>query len=197
MELKQKHFYKEKIFTLHTDFMEVMEKNWNKYKAVNIKYDEIPSDFFAVKNSVNSYLFISVIFGFFLFVMIGGFVAGFNPGWESVLLYLSLTLLFGLLFKVSIEEFINFGNEKGTKLSFYRNHPNEKVVLDFISEMITKKDDYINKIYSDNLTSDTKINDLQKISVLMKEGFIDQQEFHRLKTEILNKYEDFNKISLN
>lgn len=83
-------------------------------------------------------------------------------------------------------------------LFFYKKIPSEDAVNDFIKLIYTKKEEYesieINKNY--NMS---KLDGLERLSVLLQNGHITKEEYEKVKAEMINKDDDsgFGFVSLN
>ncbi len=83
-------------------------------------------------------------------------------------------------------------------LYFYKKIPSEEAVNDFIKLIYTKKEEYesieINKNY--NMS---KLDGLERLSVLLQKGLITKEEYDKVKADMINKDDDsgFGFVSLN
>jgi hypothetical protein len=81
-------------------------------------------------------------------------------------------------------------------LFFYKKIPSEEAVNDFIKLIYTKKEEFesveINKNY--NMS---KLDGLERLSVLLQKGLITKEEYEKVKNEMINKDDYFGFVSLN
>lgn len=154
IEFQQKKGLNVRKFTLSSDKITIETKTIRKISRYDVKLDNVGLDtHYQADNTIVGKIFVVVCFALVIGSTVGIFV---SQGRESVN-YIINAALFLLLacfgyFKQHQDDIYLVGGQ--TNLVFFRNVPNEKIVLEFIEQVKQQVKDYLIEKYAfwDNST---------------------------------------------
>jgi hypothetical protein len=180
-------------FTIEDDGIKVRQKKWTSFEIINIKFDYFNPEPMQKKHfpwalaNITIYLF--VLFLYILFKEIAN---------NTVFLYSIYILIASIysLYRFFLSNnnlLIFYASPENLKL-FYNENQKQEVDL-FVSEILVAYQNYVNK-FSQTVARSSKIDSLERLASLRKLNAISDDEFNKLKKEIIEKNDDVDNIGI-
>ncbi len=193
--LKQKGIFKSKYCELRNDDVYVLEKIFLKTNKYSCSYENISSD--KVESVISSKIKLwtmIILIVLSLFILIESVTVGKNI--NGAIFYGIFAVIVGVTYFITREKVIIF---KAIPLDIilYQNKPSFQEVQSFCNSLMKNKTEYLEKYFIESVCNESKISELEKLFELKKNKVITEDEFNKLKGEIINKNFEDNYYSSN
>jgi hypothetical protein len=183
-KLTQKKLFKIKYFELRDENIVIEESILFNTKKFIVNYEDLTTNHVeTVTSSKVKYWVMIVLFVVCLLLLYNSITT--PKGFEAFFFFTTILFAVTTSYFFTREKVVVFESSPDNIVLFH-DKPNSEEVSSFCDSLIQNRIEYFGKYYSENLTVGTKVTELEKLNQLKENGSITEEEFTKLKNEIIN-----------
>jgi hypothetical protein len=188
--LKQWHFFRRNTYKITENGVEMKETTPLHTVKTSIPFEGISNIPDEVTLSSKPFFWAMVIF-WLLAVIVGiTAIAGGDVEKGAPFIWGGFGVVFTFLYLTSREKYLVFKVNQTIKgLAILKDKPNKIKFKQFIDSVQTKKHEYLKRVYLTGPVESNSADAVQKLAWLKEHGALTQEEFEKLKTEVIKKSE--------
>jgi hypothetical protein len=188
--LKQWHFFRWHTYKILDNGVELKEVTLLRRIQSFIPFEGISEKPNEVTVYSKPFLCAMLIFWLLTVAVSISFFAGGDTDKGAPIVWGVLGVFFTLLYLASKERYLIFRTNKNIEsLVIFKDIPNKTRLTQFLDRIQSKKHEYLKKTYFTGPVESNSVDAIQKLLTLKELGALTEEEFDKLKAEVIKKAE--------